>query len=222
MQDNTVAYSFEPSRLIADGGRAFEAVAISLEIGDEAARVVTRDGTLSDDKLVVPYDDVVDVEATRNTTYSLSIETDSDRYEITNVTPDHGQVEYVLSYIRDRIETEQQTTTEQQTASAEQAAAEQQTASAEPTTKNQRSESDTSSGEAESDELDEWVWGGTGSDESNDERVGPGERFTCPECGEPIELPDTLPQQQRSVNCPNCDSTIGQTPAEEAVVVVQH
>lgn len=206
MQNDRVAYSFEPSRLVADGGQAIEAVALSLEIGDEAARVTTRDGTLSDDELIVRYDEVVDVEATRDTTYSLALETDSDRYEITNVTPDHGQVEEVVSYLRDRIDTEDAT---------EQRATERQA------TSGQRSESETSADEPQAEDLDEWVWGGTETEESHDERVAPGERFTCPECGDPIELPNSLPHQGRSVSCPNCDSTIGRTPAEEEVVVVQ-
>lgn len=215
MQNDRVAYSFEPGRLSVHGGQEVDVVALSLRIGDGGVRIATRDGTLSDDELTVSFDELVAVEATRATTYSLALETEHSVYEVTNVTPDHGQIEDVLSYLRERIPSDEQTVAKPGTDSA------------------RHSDADDRSGEgdhpddAQSEprqtdaDLDEWVWGGTESDDSPDERVGPGERFTCPECGDPIELPGSLPRQQRTVNCPNCGSNIGRTPAEEEVVVVQ-
>lgn len=185
-------YSFDPGRLRAEGQQEFDAVALSLHIDEEKMRVMTREGTVTDGEMTLKMSELESVGSVRETTHALTFEAGGTNYLVTDVAARDDRINEVVSYIRQQIRDE----------SGEQS-----------------NGSSPDGEEPDEADLDEWIWGAT-EQSDNKQRVEPGGRFACPECGEPIELPDSVPQQERNIYCPSCEAQIGETPAKEDVVVI--
>lgn len=217
----TAEFVFEPNRVRADGAVDVDAVALSLAVRQEDVTIEARTSTLSDEELRLSYDRLDAVRTRREATYTLVFETTATEYIVTNVSPDRATVREAVDYVRRRINGEPPSTA----GSADGSSGESErgtSPSAErtdipETAADGQGESETVS-DGTADDLDEWSWGET--PDRSEQRAGPGESFTCPECEATSVVPETVPQNRQRVTCPSCGDDIGHTPNGETVVVI--
>jgi len=102
MSDGAPEYVIDPNRIRATGDEEFEAVALSLSIGDGGVTVEVRTGAFSDRTVELDYEAIVAVDRLEELAYALVFETADTEYTVTNVSANDAKVAEVVEYVRER------------------------------------------------------------------------------------------------------------------------